>query len=136
MSKIPMVTIFAIIAAFSGFLFGFDMVVISGADQTLQALWKSSNLFHGMVIMATALWGTVLGSIYGHLPTNKWGRKPTLLIVGILFALSALGSAFASDPYFFAFARFLGGIGIGASTIAAPAYISEIAPSKGDKYFF
>jgi len=131
-----MVNIFAIIAAFSGFLFGFDMVVISGADQTLQALWKSSNLFHGMVIMATALWGTVLGSIYGHLPTNKWGIKPTLLIVGILFALSALGSAFASDPYFFAFARFLGGIGIGASTIAAPAYISEIAPSKGDKYFF
>lgn len=122
--------LFAVIAAFSGFLFGFDMVVISGADQTLQNLWQSSDLFHGWVVMSMALWGTVIGSVFGHKPTDLLGRKKTLLGVGILFALSALGSAFANDPYTFAFARFLGGIGIGVSTVAAPAYIAEIAPAN------
>lgn len=122
--------LFAVIAAFSGFLFGFDMVVISGADQTLQNLWQSSDLFHGWVVMSMALWGTVIGSVFGHKPTDLLGRKKTLLGVGILFALSALGSSFANDPYTFAFARFLGGIGIGVSTVAAPAYIAEIAPAN------
>lgn len=120
--------IYALIAAFSGFLFGFDMVVISGADQVLQNIWSSSDLFHGLVVMSMALWGTVLGSIYGHIPTDRFGRKKTLLLIGLLFALSAIGSALANDPYFFAAARFLGGLGIGVSTIAAPAYITEIAP--------
>lgn len=120
--------IYALIAAFSGFLFGFDMVVISGADQVLQTIWSSSDLFHGLVVMSMALWGTVLGSIYGHIPTDRFGRKNTLLLIGVLFALSAIGSALANDPYFFAIARFLGGLGIGVSTIAAPAYITEIAP--------
>jgi MFS family permease len=121
--------LFAVIAAFSGFLFGFDMVVISGADQTLQSLWHSSDLFHGWVVMSMALWGTVIGSIFGHIPTDLLGRKKTLLGIGVLFAFSALGSAFANDPYTFAFARFLGGIGIGISTVAAPAYIAEISPA-------
>ncbi|MEN9699801.1 MAG: hypothetical protein RLZZ301_999 [Bacteroidota bacterium] len=110
--------------------FGFDMVVISGADQVLQALWKSSDFFHGTVVMSMALWGTVLGSVYGHLPTDRFGRKKSLLFVGLLFSISAIGSAFANDPYTFAAARFIGGIGIGISTIAAPTYISEIAPAS------
>lgn len=120
----------SIIASFAGFLFGFDTVVISGADKTLQLLWNSSDVFHGSVVMAMALWGTVIGAIFGGIPTNKLGRKKTLLIIGILFSISAAGSALSNDPYVFAFYRFLGGLGIGASTIAAPAYISEIAPAK------
>lgn len=120
----------SVIASFAGFLFGFDTVVISGADKTLQLLWNSSDVFHGSVVMAMALWGTVIGAIFGGIPTNKLGRKKTLLIIGILFSISAAGSALSNDPFVFAFFRFLGGLGIGASTIAAPAYISEIAPAK------
>ncbi|WP_405607859.1 sugar porter family MFS transporter [Polaribacter sp. Asnod1-A03] len=124
------ILLWSITAALAGFLFGFDVVVISGADQKLQALWGSSDSFHGSVVMGMALWGTVLGAIFGGIPTNKYGRKNTLLVIGILFAVSAIGSALANDPYVFALARFIGGIGVGASTIAAPAYISEIAPAK------
>ena len=124
------IVIWALIASLAGFLFGFDTVVISGADKKLQQLWNSSDAFHGTVVMGMALWGTVLGAIFGGIPTNKIGRKNTLLWIGILFFISALGSAFANDPYVFAAFRFIGGLGVGASTIAAPAYISEIAPAK------
>ena len=117
-------------AALAGFLFGFDTVVISGADQKLQQLWNSSDAFHGFVVMAMALWGTVIGSLFGSIPTRLLGRKKTLIWIGVFYTISALGSALATSPYFFAFFRFLGGLGVGASTIAAPAYISEIAPAK------
>ena len=120
----------AITAALAGFLFGFDVVVISGADKKLQLLWNSSDAFHGAVVMGMALWGTVIGAIFGGIPTNRWGRKKTLLTIGVLYALSAIGSALSNDPYVFAFFRFMGGLGVGASTIAAPAYTSEIAPAK------
>jgi MFS transporter, SP family, arabinose:H+ symporter len=122
--------IWSFTVALAGLLFGFDTVVISGADQRLQELWESSNAFHGFIVMGMALWGTVIGAIFGGLPTNKFGRKNTLIGVGVLFLISALGSALVYDPYTFAFFRFIGGLGIGASTIAAPAYISEIAPSN------
>lgn len=121
---------FSIIAALAGFLFGFDTVVISGADQKLQTLWGSSDSFHGWVVMGMALWGTVLGAIFGGIPTDRIGRKNTLLWIGVLYSVSAIGSALANDPTTFAFFRFLGGVGVGVSTIAAPAYISEIAPAK------
>lgn len=124
------ILLWSITAALAGFLFGFDVVVISGADQKLQALWGSSDSFHGWVVMGMALWGTVVGAIFGGIPTNKFGRKNTLIAIGALFAISAIGSALANDPISFAIARFIGGIGVGASTIAAPAYISEIAPAK------
>ncbi|QQQ28304.1 sugar porter family MFS transporter [Chryseobacterium indoltheticum] len=127
MNKILM---WSITAALAGFLFGFDVVVISGADKKLQTLWNSSDAFHGAVVMGMALWGTVIGAIFGGIPTNKLGRKKTLLIIGVLYALSAIGTALSNDPYLFAFFRFMGGLGVGASTIAAPAYISEIAPAK------
>ncbi|PKD16450.1 MFS transporter [Salegentibacter salinarum] len=120
----------SISAALAGFLFGFDTVVISGADKQLQELWGTSDAFHGSVVMAMALWGTVVGAIFGGIPTNKFGRKNTLIIIGVLYLLSALGSAFANDPITFAIFRFLGGLGVGASTIAAPTYVSEIAPPK------
>jgi sugar porter (SP) family MFS transporter len=124
------ILLWSITAALAGFLFGFDTVVISGADKKLQALWHSSDVFHGSVVMAMALWGTVIGAIFGGIPTNKLGRKKTLIWIGVLFLVSAIGSAFANDPYTFAFFRFMGGLGIGASTIAAPTYVSEIAPAK------
>ncbi len=124
------IVVWALIASLAGFLFGFDTVVISGADKKLQQLWNSSDAFHGTVVMGMALWGTVIGAIFGGIPTNKIGRKNTLLWIGILFFISALGSAFANDPFVFAAFRFIGGLGVGASTIAAPAYISEIAPAK------
>ncbi|MDQ8141321.1 sugar porter family MFS transporter [Chryseobacterium sp. CFS15] len=127
MNKILM---WSITAALAGFLFGFDVVVISGADKKLQTLWNSSDAFHGAVVMGMALWGTVIGAIFGGIPTNRLGRKKTLLIIGVLYALSAIGTALSNDPYLFAFFRFMGGLGVGASTIAAPAYISEIAPAK------
>ena len=117
-------------AALAGFLFGFDTVVISGADQALQALWQSSDLFHGTVVIAMALWGTVVGALFGGLPTDRLGRKKTLQWIGVFYSISALGSALVNDPYTFAVFRFLGGLGVGVSTIAAPAYISEIAPAK------
>lgn len=124
------IAVWALIASLAGFLFGFDTVVISGADKNLQSIWNSSDAFHGTVVMGMALWGTVLGAIFGGIPTNKIGRKNTLLWIGILFLVSAVGSAFANDPIVFAVFRFIGGIGVGASTIAAPTYISEIAPAK------
>lgn len=117
-------------AALAGFLFGFDTVVISGADQKLQALWNSSDFFHGTVVIAMALWGTVVGALFGGIPTRLFGRKKILLWIGIFYSLSAVGSALANDPWIFALFRFIGGLGVGASTIAAPAYISEIAPAK------
>ena len=70
--------IWSITVALAGFLFGFDTVVISGADQALQHLWNSSSLFHGWVVMASALWGTVIGALFGSIPTDKFGRKKTL----------------------------------------------------------
>ncbi|WP_282143725.1 sugar porter family MFS transporter [Cellulophaga baltica] len=124
------ILLWSITAALAGFLFGFDVVVISGADKKLQLLWGSSDTFHGWVVMGMALWGTVIGAIFGGFPTNKYGRKNTLIAIGVLFAVSAIGSALSNDPYVFALFRFIGGIGVGASTIAAPAYISEIAPAK------
>lgn len=124
------ILLWSITAALAGFLFGFDVVVISGADKKLQELWQSSDSFHGWVVMGMALWGTVVGAIFGGKPTNIYGRKNTLIAIGVLFAFSAIGSALANDPYIFALFRFIGGIGVGASTIAAPAYISEISPAK------
>ena len=123
-------TKWSLTAALAGFLFGFDTVVISGADQKLQLLWNSSDIFHGSIVMAMALWGTVVGAIFGGIPSRKIGRKKTLLWIGVFYTISALGSALANDPFVFAFFRFLGGLGVGESTIAAPAYISEIAPAK------
>jgi sugar porter (SP) family MFS transporter len=114
-------------AALAGFIFGFDTVVISGANLPIRELWQTSPWFHGFFIMSMALWGTVLGAFYGGVVTERFGRRKTLLWIGILFSVSAVGSAVAMDPYTFSFFRFMGGVGIGISSVAAPAYISEIS---------
>ena len=117
----------SIISALAGFLFGFDTVVISGAEQKIQALWGLSPFLHGLAISG-ALWGTVLGSLVGAFPTDKFGRKKTLIWIGALYLISAVWSATAGDVFSFIIARFLGGVGIGISTVASPLFISEIAP--------
>jgi sugar porter (SP) family MFS transporter len=117
----------ALVAALAGFLFGFDTAVISGAEQAIQTVWSMSDAVHGLAI-SSALWGTVLGALFGGWPSDKWGRRPTLIGIGVLYAISAVGSAVAWDPFSFMLFRFIGGVGIGVSSVAAPAYISEIAP--------
>lgn len=124
-------------AALAGFLFGFDTVVISGANQPIKELWGTNWFlgdtlftFHGIFIMSMALWGTVLGSLFGGIPCDKLGRKKTLFWIGVLYFLSAVGSALATEPYTFSFFRFIGGVGVGASSVAAPIYISEISKAN------
>ncbi len=118
------------VAALAGFLFGFDTIVISGADRPIQELWHTGDLFHGMFIMSMALWGTVIGALLGGIPVDRFGRRRTLFWIGVLYLLSALGSALALDPYFFSLARFIGGLGVGASSVAVPIYLSEITPPR------
>jgi len=116
-------------SALAGFLFGFDTVVISGAEKTIQALWGLSPGLHG-IAMASALYGTVVGSLLGGWPADRFGRKATLLWIGVLYFLGAVGSALAPNVAIFILARVIGGLGIGISTVVAPMYISEIAPPQ------
>jgi MFS transporter, SP family, arabinose:H+ symporter len=121
--------LWSITVALGGLLFGMDVANISGAEQRIQKLWNLNDWLHGTAI-AMALYGTVFGAGFGSVPANWMGRKKTLIIIGIIFLVSALGSAFANDVYTFMFFRFLGGLSIGASSVVAPVYISEIAPPK------
>ena len=119
----------SITVALAGFLFGFDTIVISGADLPIQELWDTADrpFFHGTFIMSMALWGTVIGALLGGIPCDIWGRKKTLFWIGILYLLSAVGSGIAWDPFSFSFFRFIGGLGVGASSVAGPTYIAEIS---------
>lgn len=119
----------SITAALGGFLFGFDTAVISGAERDIQEVWKLSDWMHGLAI-ASALYGTVIGALFGGIPADKWGRKKSLLWIGLFYFISAVGSGLAWDVESFTFFRFLGGLGVGASSVVAPMYISEIAPAK------
>lgn len=121
------IVFWSITSALAGFLFGFDTIVISGAEQTIQRLWGLSPGLHGLV-MGSALYGTVLGSLIGGWPNDKFGRKKTLLFIGLLYVVSAIGCGLANGVGMFVMARLLGGIGIGISTVTAPLYISEISP--------
>jgi len=121
--------LWSLTAALAGFLFGFDTVVISGAEKTIQSLWGLSPGLHGFAI-ASALYGTVVGSLVGGWPADRFGRKFTLLWIGLLYIIGALGSALAQNVAIFTVARFIGGLGIGISTVVAPMYIAEIAPPK------
>jgi sugar porter (SP) family MFS transporter len=122
--------LWSITVGLGGLLFGLDTVVISGANLPIKALWHTSPWFHGFFIMSMALWGTVVGSLFGGIPTEVYGRKKVLFWIGILFTVSSVGTAIAPDPYTFSFFRFLGGIAIGASSVTVPTYISEISTSE------
>ena len=121
--------LWSIVVALGGFLFGFDVAVISGAEQDIKRIWALSDILHGVAI-AIALYGTVIGALLGGIPATKFGRKKTLLWIGIFYLISAIGSALAPDVYVFMIFRVLGGLAIGASSVVAPMYITEIAPAK------
>jgi MFS transporter, SP family, arabinose:H+ symporter len=121
--------LWSLTVALSGFLFGLDTAVISGAEQKIQALWSLSDAMHGLAI-AIALYGTVFGAAFGGWYADKLGRKKALFWLGALFFVSAVGSAVAQDVYTFMLFRFIGGLCIGASSVVSPLYISEIAPAK------
>jgi MFS transporter, SP family, arabinose:H+ symporter len=125
----PRIFLWSATSALAGFLFGFDTVVISWAEQTIQALWGLNAGLHG-VAMAAALYGTVAGSVIGGWPADRYGRRPTLLWIGLLYFVSAVWSGLATDVYSFIVARFIGGLGVGISTVVAPLYIAEIAPAE------
>lgn len=118
----------SVTAALGGFLFGFDTAVISGAERDIQELWQLSDWSHGLAV-AMALYGTVIGALFGGIPADRWGRKVSLFWIGIFYLVSAIGSALATDVNTFMVFRFLGGLGVGASSVVAPMYISEIAPA-------
>lgn len=119
----------SIAVGLGGFLFGMDVAVISGAEKAIQDLWNLSEWTHGTAI-AMALYGTAFGAAFGNIPANKIGRKQSLIWIGLLFFASSIGAALAPEVYSFMFFRFLSGLSIGASSVVAPVYISEIAPPK------
>ncbi len=129
MSQKQRIFLWSITAALGGFLFGFDTAVISGVEQSLQTLWGLSVWEHGLTV-SIALIGTVIGSMTGGIPAERLGRKKTLFWIAILYLLASLGTALAPTWSIFLLFRFLGGLGVGASSVAAPMYITEISPAK------
>lgn len=118
----------AIVAALGGFLFGFDTAVISGVEKSIQHLWMLGDVAHGFTV-ASALIGTVLGSLVAGYPAEKYGRRKVLQAIGLLYLVTSLVTALTSSWELFVFFRFLGGIGVGASSVVGPMYISEISPA-------
>lgn len=123
------VFLWSLVIALGGFLFGFDTAVISGAEQSIQKYWDLNTVQHGLTV-SIALIGTIIGALLGSLPSDRLGRKKTLYIIAFLYLLSSLGTAMATDWYLFLIFRFLGGLGVGASSVTAPIYISEISPAE------
>ncbi|HVU58991.1 MAG TPA: sugar porter family MFS transporter [Puia sp.] len=119
----------ALIAALGGFLFGFETVVISGAEKTLEGLWHLNSFWHGFTV-ASSLLGTIAGAIFVSMPAKKYGRKKVLQTIAAMFIVAAIGCASVSAWALFIFFRIIGGIAVGASSVVAPMYISEIAPAK------
>lgn len=122
------VLMWSVVVALGGFLFGFDTAVISGAEQSIQHYWNLSPTEHGFTV-SIALIGTIIGSLIGSIPSDRLGRRTTLIIIAALYLVSSLGTALATNWYVFLFFRLLGGLGVGASSVTAPIYISEIAPA-------
>lgn len=119
----------SVIVSLGGFLFGFDTAVISGVEKTIQSVFGLTSIEHGFTI-SSALIGTVIGALGISKPVDKYGRRPMLLLIALVYALSAIGCAFAFDAASLIFFRFIGGLGVGASSVVAPMYISEVAPAK------
>lgn len=119
----------AIVAALGGLLFGFDTAVISGTTNWLEKTFELSSFWLGFTV-ASALIGTIIGSIIVGKPADKYGRKNILFVLAVLYFVSALGSALAWDWYSFLFFRFIGGLGVGGASVVSPMYIAEISPAK------
>ena len=119
----------AFIASLGGLLFGFDTAVISGAEKTIQQLFNLDGFWHGFTV-AIALIGTLAGALISGKPADILGRKKSLLAIAVLYTVSALGSALTQSWTGFLIYRFIGGIGVGASSVIGPMYIAEIAPAR------
>ncbi len=120
----------AFVASLGGLLFGFDTAVISGAEKDIQNVYGLSDFLHGFT-MSSALIGTIIGALFSTSPVEKYGRQKSLIVIAIMYLLSAIGSALAPDNawWLFIFSRFLGGLAVGASSVAGPLYIAEVSPS-------
>ena len=118
-----------VVAALGGLLFGFDTAVIAGTTRALSAVYKLSPGMLGFTV-ASALWGTIAGSIFAGIPGDRYGRRDSLRGLAACYLISALGCAFAWNWYALVFFRFIGGLGIGGSSVLGPMYIAEIAPPK------
>ena len=123
------VFIWSLVIAIGGFLFGFDTAVISGAEQSIQKYWNLTTVEHGLTV-SIALIGTIIGAIFGAIPSDRLGRKKTLILIAVLYLLSSIGTALATDWWMFLVFRLMGGLGVGASSVTAPIYISEISPAE------
>ena len=119
----------AIVAALGGFLFGFDTAVISGTTDQLLSVFELSSFGLGFTV-ASALVGTIVGALIAGKPADLLGRRTSLILIGVLYFVSAAGSALAWDWYSFLFLRFIGGIGVGGASVVAPMYIAEISPAN------
>ena len=123
------VFLWSLVIALGGFLFGFDTAVISGAEQSIQKYWNLNTVQHGLTV-SIALIGTIIGALLGSIPCDVFGRKKTLYIIAVLYLISSLGTSLATNWYGFLIFRLLGGLGVGASSVTAPIYISEISPAE------
>ena len=118
-----------VVAALGGLLFGFDTAVIAGTTAALRVTYNLSPELLGMTV-ASALWGTVIGAMLAGSPGEKFGRRDSLRGMAVLYVISALGCAFAWNWPALVVFRFIGGLGIGGSSVLGPMYIAEIAPAK------
>jgi SP family arabinose:H+ symporter-like MFS transporter len=118
-----------VVAALGGLLFGFDTAVIAGTTQALTRTYHLSPASLGITV-ASALWGTVFGAMLAGIPGDRYGRRDSLRVMAVLYLVSALGCAFAWDWSALVLFRFIGGLGIGGSSVLGPMYIAEISPAK------
>ena len=121
----------AFVASLGGLLFGFDTAVISGAEKDIQSVYGLSDFAHGFT-MSSALIGTIIGALLSTSPVERYGRRNSLTVIAVMYLLSAIGSAIAPEGMWelFVFSRFLGGLAVGASSVAGPLYIAEVSPSN------
>ncbi len=119
----------AVVAALGGFLFGFDTAVISGTTDWLESYFNLTSATLGFTV-ASAIFGTVVGALIIGKPSDRYGRRNLLFVLALLYLLSAIGSALSTHWYMFLIFRFLGGIGVGGSSVVAPVYIAEITPAR------
>ena len=129
LSKVKYTYLISAVAAFGGLLFGYDTAVIAGAIGYLQVKFELSPMLTGWAA-SSAIWGCVFGALFAGALSDKYGRKKVLLLSGLLFTLSALGSAVPDNLTQFVLARFIGGLGVGSASMLSPLYISEIAPAQ------
>lgn len=123
------VIFFSLVAALGGFLFGFDSGVINGTVDALQRAFDSDAVGTGFNV-ASMLLGCAAGAFFAGTLADKFGRKPVMIVTAAAFILSAWGSGISFNSTMFVFFRITGGLAVGAASILAPAYISEIAPPK------